>query len=553
MTRVEPSLSSGQREPPISGQSEALPETFCTYLAKQFIARQGFDVARVPEVERLHDSCDIVLARSDGYTFGILAMADREARPGAAFTIGPEELEQIGEACLKYAGKINRRQMPVSIGVIEVGPGSPEQPRRLEAFRRSGLLAKVVPFAMTVDTVTGAVWSNGGGWFSKGLYHSFVEGLLTSPRETVDMAPPVVATASFSFPILTTAILAVLCAVFAAEIAFGIGPWTNLLEPTIPTLVAFGGLLRRLVLQSGEWYRLLSAPFLHVDAGHLALNGIALFMAGRTLEGLIGRAWFGTLYAVGALAGSLLSLMINPALIVAVGASGAIMGLFAAALVISMHFPPGAIRMGLQINAAYILIPSLLPLSGALKGHEVDYGAHFGGAIGGVLVGLVILVIWSRTEALPKFRKVAAAIAIAAALALIYPAIFLLRGYEAIAFTAQLIPHDKLPESDVEMRARLTELIEQFPRDPRPRFLRAMDSLNANDLAGTEREARVALAEENSWRTSLSPLLGYGLRVVLAIAVNRDRRDEALQIARSACAAKDGPLRKALDDNKLCS
>jgi hypothetical protein len=61
------------------------------------------------------------------------------------------------------------------------------------------------------------------------------------------------------------------------------------------------------------------------------------------------------------------------------------------------------------------------------------------------------------------------------------------------------------------------------------------------------------LAEENRWRTSLSPELGYGLRVVLAIAVNRDRRDEALQIARSACAAKDGPLRKALDEKKLCS
>ena len=147
MTRVEPSFSSGQPEPPISGQSEASPETFCTCLAKQFIARQGFEVARFPEIERLYDACEIVLARSDGYTFGLLAMADREARPGTAFTIGVEELEQIGETCLKYAGKINRSQMPVSIGIIEVGPGSPEQPRRLEAFRRSGLLAKVVPFA----------------------------------------------------------------------------------------------------------------------------------------------------------------------------------------------------------------------------------------------------------------------------------------------------------------------------------------------------------------------------------------------------------------------
>lgn len=557
MTRIESSFSSGQPfsgqpAPPSSVQPDASSETFCAYLAKQFMAKQGFEVARVPEVERLHDTCEIVLVRSDGYTFGILAMVDREARPGARFNIGVEELEQIGEACLKYSGKINRRQMPVSIGILEVGPGSPEQPRRLEAFKRSSLLAKVVPFGMTVDTVTGAVWSNGGGWFSKGLYHRLVEGLLTSPRETVDLTQPVVATASFGFPVLTTAILAVLCAIFAAEIVFGIDPWTNLLEPTIVTLVAFGGLSSKLVLQSGQWYRLLSAPFLHVDAGHLAMNGIALFMAGRALEGLIGRAWFGALYAIGALTGSLFSLMINPASIIAVGASGAIMGLFAAALVVSMHFPPGAVRMGLQMNAAYMLIPSLLPLSGALQGHKVDYAAHFGGAIGGVLVGLVILVIWSRTEALPKFRKAAAAIAIAAALALIYPAISVLQGYDAIAFTTELIPDNRLPKSNDEMRAHATELIEQFPRDPRPRFRRAADLLNANDLAGAEREARVGLAEENRWRTTLSPQLGYGLRVVLAIAVNKDRRDEALQIARSACAAKDGPLRKALDDNKLC-
>ncbi len=562
MTRIEPSFSSGQPEAPFSGQPappssvqpDASSETFCAYLAKQFIAKQGFEVARVPEVERLYDACEIVLARSDGYTFGILAMVDREARPGARFSIGVEELQQIGDACLKYSGKINGRQMPVSIGILEVGPGSPEQPRRLEAFRRSGLLAKVVPFAMTVDTVTGEVWSNGGGWFSKGLYHRFVEGLLTSPRETVDLTQPAVATASFGFPVLTTAILAVLCAIFAAEIVFGIGPWTNLLQPTIGTLVAFGGLSKDLVLQFGEWYRLLSAPFLHVDAGHLAMNGIALFMAGRALEGLIGRAWFGALYAIGALTGSLFSLMINPASIVAVGASGAIMGLFAAALVISMHFPPGAIRMGLQMNAAYILIPSLLPLSGALQGHKVDYGAHFGGAIGGVLVGLVIVVIWSRTEALPKFRKAAAAIAIAATAALVYPAIFLPQAYETIAFAAQLIPNDSLPKTNAEMRTSTEQLIVQYPNDPRPRFLRAADLLDANDLAGAEREARAGLAEENRWRMTLPPQLGSGLRVVLAIAVSRDRRDEALQIARSSCAAiKDGPLRKALDDNKLCN
>jgi rhomboid protease GluP len=136
---------------------------------------------------------------------------------------------------------------------------------------------------------------------------------------------PAVAIAQPALPLLTFAILAILIAVFAAEIVYGIGAPSDLLQPTIATLVAFGGLSHDLVFKSGEWYRLLSAPFLHANAAHLGMNAFALFVAGRTLERLIGRAWFGAVYAVGALAGSALSLELNSPQVVGVGASGAIM------------------------------------------------------------------------------------------------------------------------------------------------------------------------------------------------------------------------------------
>jgi rhomboid protease GluP len=348
---------------PMPGPPEIPLQTFCIYLARQFIAKKGFGIARAPELERLAAASDIVLTQSDGYRFSILCMIDREAHPGKIFNLGVEELREIGEACLKYAGKINRRQMPVSIGVVEVGPGSAQQQLRLEPLKRSALLAKVVPFAMTVDTRSGEVWSNDGNWFTRGPYQGFVEKLLAAPYEAdADLMPPDVAVAPSPFPVLTATILAVLFAVFAAEILYGIGPWTKTLQPTLTTLVAFGGLSHDLVLQSGQWYRLFSAPFLHVDAGHLVMNAIALFIAGRNLEGLVGRAWFGATYVIGALGGSLLSLAWNPASLVAVGASGAIMGLFVAMLVVSLHFPPGAIRTNLQMSAAYVLVSSLLPL-----------------------------------------------------------------------------------------------------------------------------------------------------------------------------------------------
>jgi rhomboid protease GluP len=363
----------------------------------------------------------------------------------------------------------------------------------------------------------------------------------------VAIAPP-------AFPALTVVILLVLFAVFAAEIVYGIGPATDLLQPTIATLVAFGGLSKDFVYGSGEWYRLLSAPFLHANAGHLAMNSFALFVAGRTMERLIGRAWFGALYAVSAFTGSLLSLDINPPSLVGVGASGAIMGLFAAMLVVSMHFPAGPVRSALRSNAFFVLIPSLLPLANALQSQsKVDYAAHLGGAIGGVAVGLLMLAIWPRSEPNPRLRPVAALIALAGVVALAYPVMSVLQGYQALAFTAQLIPADKYPKNAAEMRAHASQLIAQYPHDPRPRFTRAAELLDARDLAGAEREARAALADENLWRAILPPQVGNGLRVFLAVAISRDRPEEALATARPVCAAvKDGPMRRMLDDRNLC-
>jgi hypothetical protein len=139
----------------------------------------------------------------------------------------------------------------------------------------------------------------------------------------------------------------------------------------------------------------------------------------------------------------------------------------------------------MRSNAFYVLIPSLLPLANALQSQtRVDYAAHLGGAIGGVAVGLLMLAIWPRTEPNPRLKPVATLIALAGVVALAYPVMSVLQGYEALAFTAQLIPVDKYPKNAAEMRAHASQLIAQYPHDPRPRFTRAADLLDARDLAG---------------------------------------------------------------------
>lgn len=530
----------------------ATAETFCVYLAKQLVVNRGFRPGTVSEAAPLTAQSDIVLSFSDGYSFSIVGLIDRETHPHKAFTLTSDELDAIGKACLRYAGRINGARMPVTLQLMEVGPASADQPVRLGEIQRSSLFSKVHPSAWVVDTTTGTVWTS-ASWHGRTTKH-LLERLLNSPRETVVARPPV-AVASRGFPWLTAAILGVLVAVFTAEIVFGVGGEDKLLQPKLATLLAFGGLSRNVVLNSGEWYRIFSAPFLHADAGHLGMNAISLAMAGYVLESIIGRAWFAAIYAVGAICGSLLSLMLNPANIVSVGASGAAMALFAAMLLVSRHFPPGATRSVLQTNAIYVLVPNLLPLTSVLKGIKVDYAAHFGGAIGGIAVALAALALWRRSELRPRFRWAALLIAIAGCGGVAWAAGAIPTTYPMYEFSSALVPQAQMPATDAAARSQSASLVARYPRDPRVRLMLAGVLLQSKDFAGAERELRAGLAEEAVWRPLFTSDLPARMHTLLALVLGgTGRMDEARSAARPVCAAsKDAPGREMLERQRLCA
>jgi rhomboid protease GluP len=138
----------------------------------------------------------------------------------------------------------------------------------------------------------------------------------------------------------------------------------------------------------GQWYRLLSAMFVHMSVVHITLNMVSL--ANLYVVEIILGAWpFAFLYVVSGFVGNLLGLWLLPGYAVAAGASGAIFGVFAAALVLSFKgFLNKAARNQLLI---LLVINFVYDLSNA----HIDSSAHFGGLVAGIVVTLG-LIRWRK-------------------------------------------------------------------------------------------------------------------------------------------------------------
>ena len=99
------------------------------------------------------------------------------------------------------------------------------------------------------------------------------------------------------------------------------------------TLFVKGALFVPGGLDQGEWWRLITAAFLHASLIHLGMNMLVLWFIGAPVEQAIGRGRFLAIYIVSGLAGSAGAIIFSPNA-VTVGASGAIFGILGAALVL---------------------------------------------------------------------------------------------------------------------------------------------------------------------------------------------------------------------------
>ena len=526
--------------------NESAAESFAVYLAKQFVYKKGYKPIVVQEAAELPAACDIMLTNTSGMSVEMICIIDAERFPEKRFTMEPSAVQAIGAACQKYSASVHSRKIPPTIKIIEVGAGidSPAERERLASYSASSFSTTVQITGWIVDTAKQEVWSSGalGGKF---LGKSFIAGLLRAPREheSTLRAAASVAVAGPSFPIVTYALLALLVALFCVELAFGVGPSTGLFEPSLQTLVALGGSSKQLVLGTGEWYRLCSAIFLHGGAMHLLMNGIALLMVGYVLERMVGRIWYLALFFLGGLGGSLMSLAVNAPNIVSIGASGAIMGLFAAAFACSFRLPAEAGKTMIQVRLMQVLIPSLLPLMSAMGGAKVDYGAHFGGAIMGAICGYGLRQIWPANEIYPKFRGAAVALVAAGLLAMAGAAIMVKTHYPDYALAEKLMPEEAQLHSEAEIEQKSAALLAQYPDDPRTHLYRAVAFIRSQNLPAAESELRTGISKATLFKMQFTPALKHRLQAMLALVLNDEgKTDEAKQLAAPLCstAQQDG-------------
>jgi membrane associated rhomboid family serine protease len=152
-------------------------------------------------------------------------------------------------------------------------------------------------------------------------------------------------------------------------------------------LVLYGPLVAQ-----GDWWRLVTSGFMHESLIHLALNMYALFWLGRMIEPALGHARFIAIYMTSLLTGSLGVLLMQPNA-AAVGASGAIFGLFGAAIVMARNRNINLMQSGLVPVLVLNLVFTFLP------GTHIAYGAHVGGLLGGFVCAIVIEELGKRRRA----------------------------------------------------------------------------------------------------------------------------------------------------------
>ncbi|MEU8649587.1 rhomboid family intramembrane serine protease [Streptomyces sp. NPDC048737] len=181
-------------------------------------------------------------------------------------------------------------------------------------------------------------------------------------------------------PHLVTKVLMGLCvAVFVVQLAVGdrfTDRFSLLGLAYVPELGSVEG------VAEGQWYRLLTSMFLHLDYFHILSNMLSLWFIGRYVEEALGRTRYLALYLLSGLAGSALAYLAAAPNQPSLGASGAILGVFGAIAVLMRRQ-----RYDMRPIMAMLVITLIITFGWS----NVSWQAHIGGLVAGVVIGFAMV------------------------------------------------------------------------------------------------------------------------------------------------------------------
>ncbi|MEO8099066.1 MAG: rhomboid family intramembrane serine protease [Acidobacteriota bacterium] len=153
------------------------------------------------------------------------------------------------------------------------------------------------------------------------------------------------------------------------------------MDPSFDALLAFGGKRADAIIGAGQWWRLITAGFLHGGILHIGMNMWVLYDLGPQIDEVFGAFRYLTIYFVATVAGFGASLYWAP-FVLSIGASAGIAGLVGAMVGLGTrekHSVIGANRGRYVQWMLFILVQGFI-ISG------IDNAAHIGGFLGGFVI-----------------------------------------------------------------------------------------------------------------------------------------------------------------------
>jgi rhomboid protease GluP len=210
------------------------------------------------------------------------------------------------------------------------------------------------------------------------------------------------------FPWLTLLLVSVIVATYCLQVT---ADHSTPKHPYDPVLLTIG--MKGEAVFAGQWWRLITAIFVHIDLYHLLSNLCFLLLFGSIAESVFQRAGYLTLWFLTGIAGSISQLVALSPQYYGFGASGVAFGLVGALW--SAYFlervpsPTFKRRWAIVVLLGFFIILGISP--DWLQAHSFN-AAHLGGLLAGMVLGLVIPVRATPTPV----RRLCAIVAIAAVL-----------------------------------------------------------------------------------------------------------------------------------------